>query len=79
VLGSRFSQAVEELVQEARNGWIFSPDQPKQLDAVLDRALSCPPANLLRMRQAARLSVLHLTPELAAGRMLDAIQMALSN
>jgi glycosyltransferase involved in cell wall biosynthesis len=76
VLGSRFSQAVEELVEDGVNGWSFRPDQPEEMDATLERALNTSEAALQQMRVAARSRVAHLTPEFAANRMLEAIAAA---
>jgi len=73
VLGSRFSQAVEELVEDGVNGWIFRSDQPEEIDSALDRALNAPEATLRQMRVAARARVEHLTPEFAAARIMEAI------
>jgi glycosyltransferase involved in cell wall biosynthesis len=76
VLGSPYSQAVEELVQDDVNGWTFRPDRSEQIDAALDRALNTPEAALRQMRIAARARVEHLTPEFAANRMIEAIAAA---
>jgi glycosyltransferase involved in cell wall biosynthesis len=76
VLGSRFSQAVEELVEDGVNGWSFRPDQPEEMDVTLERALNTSEAALQQMRVAARSRVAHLTPEFAANRMLEAIAAA---
>ncbi len=73
VLGSRYSQAVEELVEDGVNGWTFRPDQPAEIDAALYRALSTPESILQQMRVAARARVEHLTPEFAATRIVEAI------
>jgi glycosyltransferase involved in cell wall biosynthesis len=76
VLGSQYSQAVEELVQDGVNGWRFRPDQPEGLDAALERALNTSEAALQQMRVAARSRVAHLTPEFAANRIFEAIAAA---
>jgi glycosyltransferase involved in cell wall biosynthesis len=73
VLGSRFSQAVEELVEDGVNGWTFRPDQSAEIDAALDRALNTPESALQQMRAAARARVERLTPEFAATRIIEAI------
>ena len=73
VLGSLFSQAVEELVEEGVTGWRFRPDQTEEIDAALDRALNTPEATLRQMRAAARARVESLTPEFAASRIIEAI------
>src|SRR6266700_2369535 len=40
VLGSLYSQAVEELVRDAQNGWCFRPDSKNEMYSALDRALN---------------------------------------
>jgi len=41
VLGSVYSQAVEDLVVEGRNGWRLRPDFPDEVLTTLSRALDC--------------------------------------
>lgn len=76
VLGSLYSQAVEELVQEGETGWLFRPDHPAEYAAALERALKITPERLFAMRQASRNTGLHLTPDFAANQMLAAIETA---
>jgi glycosyltransferase involved in cell wall biosynthesis len=73
VLGSLYSQAVEELVQEGVNGWTVRPDQPQEMFFALNRALTTSNECLDRMRIAARESVVHLTPEFVADRVVEAV------
>src|SRR5581483_7356778 len=42
VLGSIYSQAVEELVEDGQNGWSFRPDDADAAYAAMDHALSTP-------------------------------------
>jgi glycosyltransferase involved in cell wall biosynthesis len=77
VLGSSYSQAVQELVRDDFNGWTFRADQPSELANALERALSVPLATLAQMREAARNSVGHLTPRYGAGRFLQAVRVAM--
>jgi glycosyltransferase involved in cell wall biosynthesis len=77
VLGSRHSQAVEELVEEGVNGWTFVPDRPEAVDEALERALGTPPEQLARMGVAARDTVRPLTPEYVADGFVDGLRMAL--
>ncbi|MCI0722608.1 MAG: glycosyltransferase family 4 protein [Acidobacteria bacterium] len=74
VLGSLYSQAVEELVRDGHNGWTFRPDNPEEMFVALDRALNTPTDHLNEMRVAARRSVEHLTPKYMAGRILEAVR-----
>ena len=79
VLGSLYSQAVEELVRDGQNGWTFRPDRADEASSALNRALSVPEAELEAMRVRAFQSVDQLTPMFAAGRILDAIRFALTD
>jgi hypothetical protein len=74
VLGSRYSQAVEELVTEDETGWTFRPDHPDELDAALERALAMAPERLNAMRQAARARIRPLTPEAGADSFMQAVR-----
>ncbi|MEO8098438.1 MAG: glycosyltransferase family 4 protein [Acidobacteriota bacterium] len=74
VLGSLYSQAVEDLVIDNETGWTFRPDHPDEMSGALDRMLSTPPAALLDMKCRARESVRHLTP----ARMAQDIEAALT-
>jgi len=76
VLGSRYSQAVLELVEEDRTGWTFRPDHPDECLAALDRALGTPPEELASMRAACRERIAALTFEAVAERMLEAVDSA---
>ncbi len=73
VLGSRYSQAVEQLIVDGLHGWTFRPDVPAEFDAALDRALHTPPERLQQMRHAVREQIRPLTPEAVAGEFLKAI------
>ena len=78
VLGSLYSQAVEMLVREDKNGWTYRPDLPGDAQRALDHALNITAEDLDRMRVIARESVRHLTPEYAASRFIRAIEQAQS-
>jgi len=73
VLGSLYSQAVEELVVDGVTGWTFRPDRPEELLAALDRVFSTPPDSLERIRVKDREQIQYLTPEFVADRVLEAI------
>lgn len=79
VLGSVYSQAVEELCREGENGWMFRPDSPSEMVDAIDRALTTPAERLDAMRAGARASVECLTPEYAVERVLQAVASALKN
>lgn len=79
VLGSLYGQSVEELVTDGETGWTFRPDRPDEFDAVLRRALATPPAELDRMRAAARARAARLTPEFVASRICEGIDRVTGN
>ena len=78
VLGSIYSQAVEELVEEGRSGWTFHPDDFTDLYRAIDRSMNTPVAVLDEMRENARNKAMHLTPEHVANRIADVIASCLS-
>jgi glycosyltransferase involved in cell wall biosynthesis len=73
VLGSRYSQAVEELVVDGENGWWFRPDDPGELFAVLDRTLHLTPAQLRAMGDAGRQRALQVGPSDVADRIAEVV------
>ena len=79
VLGSEYSQAVAELVHDGKNGWIFRPDDPADLHAKLNRALSTSTNDLNSMAETARASVRHLTPLMVADQIMHAVEYAIAN
>jgi glycosyltransferase involved in cell wall biosynthesis len=76
VLGSQYSQAVLELVEDARTGWTFRPDRADECLAAIDRALATPPEELASMRSACRERIAALSFIAVAERMLGAIASA---
>jgi glycosyltransferase involved in cell wall biosynthesis len=76
VLGSVYSQAVEELVRDGVNGWVLRPNDPAALDAALERMLAVESSELARMAATARAAVRPLTPELAADRLVQGLRIA---
>jgi glycosyltransferase involved in cell wall biosynthesis len=76
VLGSLYSQAVEELVQDGVNGWTCYVDRQEHFQEALERALSTSLSSLTRMKEHARASARSLTPEYAAGQFVQAIRVA---
>ncbi len=74
VLGSVYSQAVEELICEGKNGWVFNPADPRETYEAIDRALTADQETLAAMSSAAQASIAGLTAEAVAARMADAIQ-----
>lgn len=76
VLGSVYSQAVEELVTDGRNGWTFRPDRPAEMFAALDRALNTPHETVDQMAVQARASARETTPSTVAESVLSAMEYA---
>jgi hypothetical protein len=74
VLGSRYSQAVEEFVTEGETGWTFRPDHADELDTALEQALATPPEQLNAMRHTARERIRPITPEAVADVFMQAVR-----
>jgi glycosyltransferase involved in cell wall biosynthesis len=66
VLGSAYAQAVEELIQDGYNGWIFKPDDPEDTYRAIDRMMHTSGLELEKMRAHARDVASRLTPESVA-------------
>ena len=78
VLGSTYSQAVDELCADGQAGWTFRTDHAAELDKAIDAALTTPLEQLDKMRATARQRVAHLTPEYVVDQMIAAIEPLLS-
>jgi glycosyltransferase involved in cell wall biosynthesis len=74
ILGSLYSQAVEELVEDGLNGWTFRPDHREEMYAAIDRAMAVSKEQLDKMRRTGRECVRSLTPAYGAECFLDAIE-----
>lgn len=77
VLGSIYSQAVVELIQEDVTGWCFKPDETESTYKAIDKALSAPAEKISRMRKNCRDLGGKITPALAVEEMLQAIRYSL--
>jgi glycosyltransferase involved in cell wall biosynthesis len=77
VLGSIYSQCVDELCIEGETGWRFRTDCDDELDRALSAALDTPHERLEQMRAAARLQVADFTPQQGARDLVGAIDAAL--
>ena len=73
VLGSRFSQAVDELVQDGVNGWLFTPTSEQDTYDAIERALGSNAETLDAMSRRAVETVAGITQEAVAGRMSETI------
>ena len=76
VLGSVYSQAVDQMIVHGKNGWRFRTDHPDEVTSAIDDALSTPHAALLEMGQAAKQRIAHRTPDYAAQHLVTAILAA---
>jgi glycosyltransferase involved in cell wall biosynthesis len=74
VLGSMYAQAVEELIQDGQNGWIFRPDNAEDSYRAIDRMMNTPEAALDAMRANGRLIASQLSPQ----RVASLIEVAVS-
>jgi hypothetical protein len=72
VLGSVHAQAVEELIHEGRNGWVFRPEDAEGTYRAIDRVMSTSDNELDAMRVYGRALVSQLSPE----RVSDLIGLA---
>lgn len=70
VLGSTYSQAVEELIRDGQNGWLFAPDSQTDIAAALERVYDTTPGVLARMREQARATARQLEPHAAAQKIV---------
>ncbi len=73
VLGSRFSQAVEELVQDGVNGWLFTPTDEQDTYNAIGRALESDFATLDAMSRSALETAAGITQLAMAERMSETI------
>jgi glycosyltransferase involved in cell wall biosynthesis len=62
VLGSVYSSAVEDLVEDGVNGWRFRVDDPEEMYRAIDRCLLTPEWVLREMRARAREASLRISP-----------------
>lgn len=74
VLGSKYSQAVEELIVDGQNGWRFDPLDSRGMAGLITRALALGEDEHARMRAAARETARRLHPEHAAQRIAQLLK-----
>ncbi len=77
VLGSIYSQAVEEMIEDGVNGWSFRPDSGNETYSAIDRALNASVETLNGMRQCAREKAMRYTPEIVAANIGKAVDLVL--
>jgi len=73
VLGSVYSQAVEELVDDGETGWKFIPDDPQDVYRAIDEAMNTPLETLEKMREVGQAKASSCTPDRVAESMLKAV------
>ncbi|MEM7477910.1 MAG: glycosyltransferase family 4 protein [Planctomycetota bacterium] len=73
VLGSIYSQAVDELIEPGINGWVFDP-VAGNLPKVLTQVFETPTEKIEQMRPQCRASVAERTPEWAAELFVTALR-----
>lgn len=78
VIGSLYSQAVEELITEDYNGWVFCPDNQQEFITTLNKAISTNKAEMVKISNNAILSIKNHTPENSAKNILQAINYVLN-
>jgi glycosyltransferase involved in cell wall biosynthesis len=74
VLGSLYSQAVQDLIRDEENGWHFRPDSDSDVADALQRALNTTDEELFAMRKSARESVVNLRTTDVALRFADVLR-----
>jgi glycosyltransferase involved in cell wall biosynthesis len=79
ILGSIYSQAVEDLVDPGTHGWVFRPDHAGDASQAVSAALETPCHVLDEMGAAARAKVRALTPAAMASSMMDAVNYAVGH
>ena len=78
ILGSIKSQAVEELVKDGENGWVFDPAQRDAVNSALERALFTPREVIKQFGGQARKLAVNLNAGFAAEQTLKAIEFCLA-
>ena len=77
VLGSRYSEAVEEMVETDVTGWKFRTDQAEEMDEAIDQAMHVSDERLEFMRSAARQRVAAFAPEKIADQVVSAARFVM--
>ncbi len=77
VLGTTQSQAVLEIVEDGRQGWVYDARSRDSAISAIERCLSSTFAERIAMGHAARKVALDHTPERAAQELYDACRLAM--
>lgn len=78
ILGSLYSQAVEELITE-ENGITFKPDNEYDIITAIDKIMNLTDEELNTIRKKNREKIKSLTPEYVAKNILDAMKFVLNS
>ena len=78
VLGSLYSQAVEEMVQNGENGWTFFPDRPTEMEHAINQALSTDRKRLAEMSVSARSHAPTVTPKTMSEKICQSLEYVLA-
>lgn len=73
VLGSVYSQAVEELIVEGETGWKFVPDDSQDVYRAIDKVMNTPLETLDNMREVGQARALSCAADRIAESMLKAV------
>ncbi len=74
VLGSRYSQAVEELIRDGYNGWLFKPDNTDDFIRALNQSLATAPDQREQLYENCQKSIQDITPEKVALQIEEALK-----
>jgi glycosyltransferase involved in cell wall biosynthesis len=74
ILGSVYSQAVEELIEEGVTGWLFRPDHPDEIYTALNKFYTIDEQELNNMRIAVRRKISNITSEVNAQKLVMSLE-----
>jgi len=77
VVGSVHSQAVEELIVDGENGWLFHPDSEEEFDEVLNSVANVSLEKLMEMKQSCQYALQKVTVDVAVENMVRAIEKSI--
>jgi glycosyltransferase involved in cell wall biosynthesis len=78
ILGSRQAQAVDEMVEDGQQGWVFDATSNDSIADAIRRCLDASPTARRAMGDAARAAALRISPAYAAGQIFKACQQAVA-
>jgi glycosyltransferase involved in cell wall biosynthesis len=73
VLGSRYAQAAQEMIEPEACGWLFDPEDPFSLQAAIGRVLAAPAEAIDRMRPACRERAFRFAPDRLIGDLMTGL------